>query len=75
VVQRPLDLLNRALGSLIPVGLEGGREFGNKLVGFDMHLNLLLENAEEIRKGKVTKRYGIMVIRGDNVIFTSPEVV
>lgn len=70
--QRPLDVLNRALDSPVLVSLKGGRELRGKLAGFDPHLNLVLEEAEELQGNDVTKRYGTMVIRGDNVVFISP---
>lgn len=70
--QRPLDVLNRALGSSVLVSLKGGRELRGKLAGFDVHVNLVLEDAEELRSNEVVKRYGTMIIRGDNVVFVSP---
>lgn len=70
--QRPLDALNRALGSLVLVGLKGGREFRGKLVAFDIHVNLVLEGAEELQGNEASRRYGTMIIRGDNVVFISP---
>lgn len=54
------------------VGLKGGREFRGKLSGFDIHINLVLEETEEIQGGEAAKRYGMMVIRGDSVVFISP---
>ena len=72
MAQRPLDVLNRALGSSVLVGLKGGRELRGKLAGFDVHVNIVLEEAEEIQGGEATKRYGVMVIRGDSVVFISP---
>jgi len=42
------------------------------LQGYDMHLNLVLENTEEIKDGKSIEKYGTMIIRGDNVIYISP---
>jgi small nuclear ribonucleoprotein len=70
--QRPLDALNRALGSPVLVGLKGGRELRGKLLAFDVHVNLVLENAEEISGNEAKRRYGTMIIRGDNVVFISP---
>jgi len=70
--QRPLDVLNRALGSSVLVGLKGGREFRGKLSGFDVHVNIVLEEAEEVQSGEASKRYGTMVIRGDSLVFISP---
>ena len=70
--QRPLDVLNRALDSSVFVSLKGSRTFRGKLSGFDIHVNLVLEDAEELQGSEAVKRYGTMVIRGDNVVFISP---
>ncbi len=70
--QRPLDVLNRALGSSVLVGLKGGRELRGRLSGFDVHVNIVLEEAEEVQSGEASKRYGTMIIRGDSVVFISP---
>lgn len=70
--QRPLDVLNRALGSSVLVSLKGGKELRGKLMGYDIHVNLVLEDAEELQGSESIKRYGTMVIRGDNVVFISP---
>ncbi|MEM4983859.1 MAG: LSM domain-containing protein [Candidatus Hadarchaeales archaeon] len=67
-----MDLLNRALGSSVLVSLKGGREFRGKLAGFDVHVNLVLEDAEELQNGEPTRRFGTMMIRGDNVVYISP---
>ena len=72
MAQKPLDMLNRALGSSVLVGLKGGRELRGKLSGFDIHVNLVLEEAEEIQGGEAVRRYGVMVIRGDSVVDISP---
>ncbi|MEM2192519.1 MAG: LSM domain-containing protein [Candidatus Hadarchaeales archaeon] len=68
---RPFDILNQAVGSQVLVGLKGGREFRGKLAGFDVHVNLVLEDAEEVLEKEV-KRYGTMMIRGDSVVYISP---
>jgi small nuclear ribonucleoprotein len=72
MAQRPLDVLNRVLGSQVLVGLKGGREFRGRLSGFDVHVNLVLEEAEEIQGNETLRRYGTLVIRGDSVIYISP---
>ncbi len=70
--QRPPDLLQRSLDSNVLVKLKGGREIRGKLRGFDMHMNLVLEEAEDIVDDKNIKRIGTIVVRGDNVIMISP---
>jgi small nuclear ribonucleoprotein len=54
------------------VGLKGGREFRGKLSGFDIHVNLVLQDAEEIQGSETIRRYGTLVIRGDSVVYISP---
>lgn len=70
--QRPLDSLNKAIGSTVLVGLKGGRELRGKLVSYDTHVNLVLEDAEEVEGEEASKRFGTMIIRGDNVVYVSP---
>lgn len=70
---RPLDVLNRSLNTPVLVRLKGGREFRGILDGYDIHMNLVLLNAEEIQDGEVVKRMGSVVIRGDTVVFVSPS--
>lgn len=70
--QRPLDTLSKAIGSTVLVSLKGGKELRGKLVSYDTHVNLVLEEAEEIQDEEASKRFGRMVIRGDNVVFISP---
>ncbi|MEM1517281.1 MAG: LSm family protein [Thermofilum sp.] len=53
------------------VRLKGGRELRGTLKGYDYHLNLVLENAEET-KGSKTRQLGTIVIRGDNIVLISP---
>ncbi len=70
--QRPLDTLNKAKGSTVLVRLKGGREIRGKLVAYDTHVNLVIEEAEQLDEDGASKRYGEMIIRGDNVVFISP---
>ncbi|MFN3383543.1 MAG: LSm family protein [Archaeoglobaceae archaeon] len=70
---RPLDVLNRSLKSPVIVRLKGGREFRGTLDGYDIHMNLVLLNAEEIQGGEVIKKIGSIIIRGDTVVFISPS--
>lgn len=70
--QRPLDTLQEAIGSTVLIRLKGNKELRGKLVSYDTHVNLVLENAEELQSEEASKRFGKMVIRGDNVVFISP---
>ena len=68
---RPLDILNNALNKSVLVRLKGTREFRGELQGYDMHMNLVLANAEEIKENEA-KKLGTVVVRGDNIVFISP---
>ncbi|KXB08800.1 hypothetical protein AKJ56_00245 [candidate division MSBL1 archaeon SCGC-AAA382N08] len=69
---RPFDALDNAIGSTVLVSLKWGGRIRGKLVSYDPHVNLFLQDAEEIREDEGTKRYGDMLIRGDSVVFISP---
>jgi Small nuclear ribonucleoprotein (snRNP) homolog len=70
--QRPLDVLNESLNSPVIVRLKGGREFRGELQGYDMHMNLVLDNAEELKENEQSKKLGTIIVRGDTVVYVSP---
>lgn len=75
MANRPLDVLNRALQSSVIVRIKGGREFRGVLDGYDVHMNLVIVNAEEIQEGKAVAKLGSVVIRGDTVVYISPSQI
>lgn len=70
--KRPLDILNNTLGKSVIIKLKGERIFRGTLEGYDIHMNLVLENAEELKDGETEKKFGTIVVRGDNVVYISP---
>lgn len=74
MTKRPLDILDQALNRQpVIVSLKGGREIRGILQGYDVHMNLVLDKAEEEIEGKVVKM-GTLIVRGDNVIYISPRM-
>jgi len=69
---RPLDALNQSKGKRVILSLKSGEEITGVLNAFDLHLNLWLEDAERRNNSKTTK-LGTIVVRGDNILFISPE--
>ena len=65
-------ILEESLGKAVLVRLKGGRSLRGKLQGFDQHMNLVLEDTDDISDSNKTQRLGTIIVRGDNVIILSP---
>jgi small nuclear ribonucleoprotein len=65
-------ILEESLGKMVLVRLKGGRSYRGKLQGFDQHMNLVLEETEDISDTNNTTRIGTIIVRGDNVVILSP---
>ena len=65
-------ILEESLGKTILVGLRGGKKLRGKLKSFDQHLNLLLEETEDITNAENARKLGAIILRGDKVIIISP---
>jgi len=70
---RPLDMLNEARNKRVVVELKNGKQYIGKLTSFDIHINIVLEAAEEWEEGKVKRKIGNVFIRGDTIILISSE--
>ncbi|ABU82158.1 LSm family protein [Ignicoccus hospitalis] len=66
-------VMAEAIGKIVLVKLRDGKVRG-RLKTFDMHLNIVLEDAEEVREDQ-TRPLGTILIRGDGVVFVSPVEV
>lgn len=74
MAEKPLDIIHRSIGEAVLIELKGGREFRGTLKGYDIHMNLVLKKAEELRDGEVLRNFGYIVIRGDSVVLISPNM-
>tara|TARA_B100000315_G_scaffold99923_1_gene91908 strand:- start:372 stop:599 length:228 start_codon:yes stop_codon:yes gene_type:complete len=70
---RPLDALNNARDKRVIVELKNNRQYVGKLKSFDIHINIVLEDAEEHVDGQVKRKLGVIFIRGDTITVISPE--
>ena len=72
MTNRPFDDLNKALEQQVLVKLKGDRIISGVLKAFDVHLNLVLENAEETAKkndgSEEKEKHAKIMVRGDNII-------
>jgi small nuclear ribonucleoprotein len=64
-------IFEQSLNQIVLVELRGGRGVRGKLFSFDQHMNLVLEDAEEISSNQ-GKKLGTIIVRGDNVVLISP---
>ena len=69
---KPLNALNNALNNRVIVELKGKREYRGVLDGYDLHMNLVLKDAQEIIDGETKREVPLTILRGDNVIYISP---
>ncbi len=71
--RRPFDVLNGSLNNTVIIGMKGGYDFRGVMVAYDVHMNLVLEKAEQIVNGEVKRGVGTVLVRGDSVTFISPS--
>jgi len=74
-IERPLDLLNNSKGKEILVHLKNDRQLAGTLLAFDIHVNVVLDNAKEMAGGEVKRNMGLTFLRGDTIIFISPSSI
>lgn len=70
---RPLDALNLSRGKRVIAELKNGRSFVGTLRAFDIHINTVLEDAEEHVDGALKRKVGMVFIRGDTITLISPQ--
>ena len=70
---RPLDALNTSRGKRVIVELKNDRSFIGTLRAFDIHINTVLEDAEEHADGQLKRKVGMVFIRGDTITLLSPQ--
>lgn len=72
-IERPLDALNEAKNDPVVVELKNGNTVRGKLMAFDIHLNVVLDDAEELESGEVRRKLGRVLVRGDTVVLIIPS--
>jgi len=67
-----VKVLDESINKKVLIKLKGGKTITGLLQGFDQHMNLLLDQSEEIPADGESKSLGSIVVRGDNVVMISP---
>ena len=71
-IERPLDLLNNSRGKEILVQLKNDKQMIGTLLAFDIHINIVMDNAKEMENNEAKRNIGLTFLRGDTIIFISP---
>ncbi len=71
-VDMAVKILDESINKTVLIKLKGSKTIRGNLLGFDQHMNLLLDQSEEIPSEGDSKDLGTLVVRGDNVIMISP---
>ncbi|MBA0908191.1 MAG: RNA-binding protein [Nitrosarchaeum sp.] len=71
-VDMAVKVLDESINQIVLIKLKGGKTIRGNLLGFDQHMNLLLDSSEEIPIDGNSKSLGTIVVRGDNVVMISP---
>ncbi|MBS3166227.1 small nuclear ribonucleoprotein [Candidatus Woesearchaeota archaeon] len=69
---RPLDTLSASRNKNVMVDLKNNFRYVGKLRAFDIHINIVLEDAEEYQNGELKRKLGTVFIRGDTITIISP---
>lgn len=65
-------IFQESLSKIVLVELKGSRTIRGKLYSYDQHMNLVLEDAEDVSNPENTRNIGTIIVRGDNVVLVSP---
>ena len=71
-VDMAVKVLDESVGKVVLIKLKGGKIIRGSLQGFDQHMNLALEKAEEVSDNGQPNSLGTLIVRGDNIIMISP---
>ena len=74
-IERPLDVLNNAKGKQVLVQLKNNKQMVGTLLAFDIHINVVIDNAKEIVDNEEKRSIGLTFLRGDTIIFISPASI
>ena len=65
-------IFQESLSKIVLVELKGSRTIRGKLYSYDQHMNLVLEDAEDVSNPDNARNIGTIIVRGDNVVLVSP---
>ena len=73
IAKRPLTTLQKNTKKNVIVRLKNDIEYKGKMINVDSYMNLIMADAEELKDGKTTEKFGRVILRGNNVLFIKLE--
>ena len=73
IAKRPLTTLQKNTKKSVIVRLKNDIEYKGMMVNVDSYMNLIMTDAEELKDGKTTEKFGRVILRGNNVLFIKLE--
>ncbi len=71
--ERPLDALNHSKNKRVIIELKNNKQIIGTLKAFDVHINIVLADAEEHENAQIKRKLGTVFIRGDTIILITPQ--
>lgn len=71
-IDMAVKVLDESIDKVVLIKLKGNKTIRGSLLGFDQHMNLMLDSSEEISADGEMQNLGKIVVRGDNVVMISP---
>jgi len=71
-IDMAVKVLDESIDKVVLIKLKGNKTIRGSLLGFDQHMNLMLDSSEEITSDGESNDLGTIVVRGDNVVMISP---
>lgn len=72
--EKPFDIVHNNIGGMVSLVLKDGRKIDGILAGYDLELNLVMENAKIIR-GENVKERDLVIIRRNNILAIEDHVL
>ncbi len=72
--EKPFDIVHNNIGGMVSLVLKDGRKIDGILAGYDLELNLVMENAKIIR-GENVKERDLLIIRRNNILAIEDHVL
>ena len=72
--EKPFDIVHNNIGEIVSLVLKDGRKIDGILAGYDLELNLVMENVKILR-GENVKEMGLIMVRRNNILAIGDHVL